>query len=365
MKRESYSRLATDAGSFQERVLNSPKDPDFGRFMTVLQGQQPDRAVLYEFFIHPPVASALIGRPFPDIMNGEAEYQLALIEAYYQGGYDYAPLIPQSFQFRLPHREQAHAESISLNDGALLVTQEDFDRYAWPNAREYDLPLLNRFADALPAGMKFVACTPGGVLENSMRMLGFENFCLMAMDENPMVQATVDRIGQALLLLYEFCLQSDSVGAIMVNDDWGYKTGPMLSPDLLRRFIMPWHRRFVEAANTHGCPAMLHSCGNLDILMDDIIDRLGFAAKHSFEDAILPVEQAWERWGSRIAILGGIDLDFVCRETPEAVYKRCRDMVTRTHCKGYALGTGNQIARYAPCAQSFAMLAAAIDTWDT
>ena len=58
-----------------------------------------------------------------------------------------------------------------------------------------------------------------------------------------------------------------------------------------------------------------------------------------------------------------MDLDFVCRETPDAVYGRCRNMIERTCCKGYALGTGNQIARYVPVEQAFAMLAAAIDTW--
>ncbi len=35
----------------------------------------------------------------------------------------------------------------------------------------------------------------------------------------------------------------------------------------------------------------------------------------------MPVEEAYDRYHSRIAILGGIDLDFVCRSTPEQIYQ--------------------------------------------
>jgi uroporphyrinogen decarboxylase len=354
----------TCGSSYQTRVLEARKDPDFERFKTMLQRKTPDRAVLYEFYIHPPTADVLLGRPFPDYAERSTSYQLGIAEAYLHGGYDYAPLIPPTFGFRLPHREQARGSTVSMNDGAMIGTMEDLSRLTWPNGRDCNPAVLAEVGDALPGGMKYVACAPSGVLENSMRMLGFENFCMLAADGDPLVQAVVDHVGQSILSFYEFCLQSEAVGAIMVNDDWGYRSGPMLSPDMLRSLIMPWHHRFVMAANARGCPALLHSCGNLEVVMDDIIDCLGYAAKHSYEDAILPVEKAWERWGSRIAILGGIDLDFVCRESPEAVYRRCREMVETTQCKGYALGTGNQIARYAPVEQSFAMLAAAIDTWE-
>jgi uroporphyrinogen decarboxylase len=72
--------------------------------------------------------------------------------------------------------------------------------------------------------------------------------------------------------------------------------------------------------------------------MDDIIDKMKYDAKHSFEDTIEPVEDAYERWGNRIAILGGIDLDFLCRSTPDEIRHRCTKMLARAAKKGgYAL----------------------------
>ena len=195
------SIVVTGKCTFEERVLNAPKAPDFQRFTTMLRREEPDRAVLYEFFIHPPVADCLIGRPFPDVGADSIALQLALIEAYHHAGYDYAPLIPQTFAFRLPHREQARASSVSMNDGAMICDVQDLGRYTWPNGRDASAACLRDLAHALPGGMKFISCTPGGVLENTIRMLGFENFCILAMDEDPLAQAVIDKVGRALSLI--------------------------------------------------------------------------------------------------------------------------------------------------------------------
>ena len=53
--------------------------------------------------------------------------------------------------------------------------------------------------------------------------------------------------------------------------------------------------------------------------MDDVI-ALGIHAKHSNEDGIAPYEQWIERYGDRIGLLGGIDLDILCVKTPDEVY---------------------------------------------
>ncbi len=70
--------------------------------------------------------------------------------------------------------------------------------------------------------------------------------------------------------------------------------------------------------------------------MDDVIDNMKYDGKHSYEDTIQPVEDAYDQYHDRIAILGGIDVDFMCRSTPEAIYERARRMLE--HDKAYALG---------------------------
>jgi uroporphyrinogen decarboxylase len=86
-----------------------------------------------------------------------------------------------------------------------------------------------------------------------------------------------------------------------------------------------------------------------------------YDGKHSYEDKILPVEQAYERLNPEIAVIGGLDLDFICRKTPREIYSRACGMLEKTSRRGgYALGSGNSIPDYTPYENYLAMLAAAI-----
>jgi uroporphyrinogen decarboxylase len=211
--------------------------------------------------------------------------------------------------------------------------------------------------------MKLIICSPGGVLENAIRLAGFENLCFMLMDSPELAQNLFDAIGSRLIRHYEIAVQYDAVGAIFGNDDWGFKGQTMLSVEQIRKYVMPWHKKIVQTAHDAGKPAIMHSCGCLEKVMDDIIDFIGYDGKHSYEDTIMPVEEAWGRYSHRIAIMGGLDLNFIVQSTPQQIYRRAKEMLKRTSgCKAYSLGTGNSVPEYVPNDNYFAMIKAAYDT---
>jgi uroporphyrinogen decarboxylase len=91
--------------------------------------------------------------------------------------------------------------------------------------------------------------------------------------------------------------------------------------------------------------------------MPDLIDDVRIDGKHSFEDVIEDVVTAKHRYGDRIALLGGIDVDFLCRADEAAIRHRVRN--TLRACQpggGYCLGTGNSVANYIPLDHYLAML---------
>lgn len=92
-------------------------------------------------------------------------------------------------------------------------------------------------------------------------------------------------------------------------------------------------------------------------MLDDIIDYCKIDAKHSFEDQILPVTEAKVKYGDRISLLGGIDVDFLCRANEDEVRTRTRQTLEKCMANGgYALGTGNSVANYIPVNNFLAML---------
>ena len=118
--------------------------------------------------------------------------------------------------------------------------------------------------------------------------------------------------------------------------------------ELLRKFV---------TAHRAGKPFLLHSCGNIEAIMPTLIEQAGIDAKHSFQDAVEPVEKFMDRWGQRVAALGGIDVHLLATGNEEAVVKRTRAVLEHTTGRGtYACGSGNSVTNYIPPGNYLAMV---------
>jgi uroporphyrinogen decarboxylase len=211
-------------------------------------------------------------------------------------------------------------------------------------------------AAALPDGMKIIA-RKSGVLENVTWIMGYERLALALHDDPPLCRAMFDRVGGLLLNVFETMAEMEAVGALWLGDDMGFKTQTMISPDDLRRYVFPWQKRIAEAAHARGKPFLLHACGNIEAVMPDLIEDVGIDARHSFEDVILPVAEAKRRYGDRIAILGGVDVDLLARGSVDEVRAATRRILEA--CMpggGYGLGSGNSVANYVKVENFLAML---------
>jgi len=335
-------------------------EPDFENVLKVLRGERPERPTLGELFMNGPLYRRVIGSEKTAELASRTDMPMSILERVYGYralGYDYATVSASDFAF--PRGEAGQKHTRSLNDGALVTDRESFEQLQWTEPGACPSDRLEKLADDLPAGMKLVVIGPSGVLENVIRLTGYEQLCLMVFDDPELVQEIFDAVGERLVRYYRDAVQYETVGAIWANDDWGFKTQTMLSPEDMRRFVIPWHARIAETAHAAGKPVIMHSCGCLDAVMDDIVNVIGHDGKHSYEDAIKPVEEAYEALFGRIAVIGGIDVDFVCRSSPEEVFARSRAMIERTADRGgYMLGTGNSVPEYVPDENYFAMLAA-------
>jgi uroporphyrinogen decarboxylase len=333
-------------------------DPNFENVLAALQLRTPDRPTLFEFYLNERIYNRVV--PGSDPMDDEAKYR-RIMKAFHRLGYDYITVLIPGFQFTNPELREKKA-SISLDEGGVINDRKTLDAFEWPNPDYADYNLLDRLSHDLPDGMKFIPYSPDGILENVIRLMGFSELCYKLSDDPGLVEDVFERVGSLLVKYYTSVVKFDCVGACLANDDWGFKTSTLLSPADLRRLVFPWYRKIVDIAHAAGKPVILHSCGYFEEIMDDITDDMEFDGRHSFEDMILPVEDAYERYHHRIAILGGIDVDFVCHSSPGEIYKRSRAMLDRASSRGgFALGTGNSVPEYIPDENYFALIRAALD----
>lgn len=301
------------------------KMPDFENMIKVLRKEKPSRPTLFELFMNNPLYERLAGRPCPCGGTG-ADYLRFTVEAFAAAGYDYATTHGCDYQIGEPRTPQQKS-SISLNEGVHITDRESYEHYHWNDPNNYDYSRLQAASRFLPDGMKLMVMGPGGVLENVISIVGFDNLCMMLYDDPDLVQEIFNQVGSRLLGYYENCVGYDSVGFLCSNDDWGFNTQTFLSPADMKKYVFPWHKKIVDLAHHYSKPCILHSCGYFFDMMDYVIDELHYDAKHSYEDNILSVEESYEKWNPRIAVLGGIDVDFIIHSTPEDIKKRCRSMI--------------------------------------
>lgn len=277
-------------------------------------------------------------------------------------GYDYVCCSLEGVQIKSERTAVEDSAGIPRAGGRGFVDQhrgfvtswEEYDRFAWPDAARATARSLEWYEKNLPDDM----CIIGrGDVTHLPSLMGYETLCYALHEQRDLVSAISRRVAgiyeESIRRLVEF----GRAKIVWVADDLGFRSGTLISPDDLREFVLPWHRRAARIAHAAGRPYLIHSCGNLRAIMSDLINDVGIDAKHSFEDAIEPVSEAKKAYGDRIALLGGIDMDLLCRAEERQLRRRVRD--TLEACMqggGYCLGSGNSVANYVPLNNYLAML---------
>ncbi len=238
-----------------------------------------------------------------------------------------------------------------------ITSWEEFERYPWPNLQAISTTRLEWFETNLPDNMCIIGSSLGHYAEFLTWLMGYTTFCTALYEQRDLIQAIFDKIHEMFEAFLRLLTECPRVKAIWASDDMGFRGGLLMSPADMREFVLKGHKRLAELAHAAGLPYILHSCGNLSLIMDDLLNDVKIDAKHSFEDTIELVTEAKKTYGKRIALLGGIDVDFLCRADEDAIRKRVRD--TLDICMpggGYCLGTGNSVANYIPVENYLTML---------
>jgi uroporphyrinogen decarboxylase len=240
-----------------------------------------------------------------------------------------------------------------------IMSWEDFERFAWPDPSAPGLTDdLEWYQENLPEDMCIVGSGGlGHFAEELTWLMGYETLCYALFDKRDLVGAIADRLREIYRVTMGRILEFDRVTMTWGSDDMGFRTALLISPDDTRQFVLAGHKELATMSHAAGRPYLLHSCGNLSEIIDDLVDDVKIDAKHSFEDTIEDVRQIKRTYGQRIALLGGIDVDFLCRSDETSIRQRVRE--TLDACMdggGYCLGTGNSVTNYIPLENYLAML---------
>lgn len=339
-------------------------EPDYKNILDAANNKRPTRLPVYEHFINVEFMEKLKGSKFAELESGDGA-DLKEFFANYCGFYREMTYDTVSFEACVTH--------ILPNAGALLgegagpiQKRADFESYPWDELAGMYWEMADRkfkaLSGAMPAGMKGIGGVGNGIFEVSEDLVGFEHLCYMQVDDSQLFADLYVRIGDLFVELWGKFLNKygDLYAVCRMGDDLGFKTGTLLSPRAVIDNVVPQYKRVIDLVKKANKPFLLHSCGNIFAVMEEII-AAGISAKHSNEDIISPYDKWIELYGDRIGLFGGFDVDLICQKPVDEFFDYVVEHGTkyRQAANGYALGSGNSIPEYVPVEGYLAMIRAA------
>jgi uroporphyrinogen decarboxylase len=143
---------------------------------------------------------------------------------------------------------------------------------------------------------------------------GFENLCVMMLDEPAFVLEMAEFWAEYALELLKRTLEFAVPRHVRINEDMAYKAHSMISPEMTRKFILPAYRKWVTALKRGGVPV-------IEVDSDGYIGELIPLWIGEGIDCCSPVEVAAyndiveyrREFGTDMAFLQGIDKRVIAR----------------------------------------------------
>lgn len=341
-------------------MFNNEVQPDFEGFRKCILGEEtPKRIFFLEFLINLPIVENIINRYELDkgIQKYGPFYELKkLISLNHFLGYDLIRIdscrLPFTFK-NLQSKDKGQLTSDPHNKGP-IQNWDDFEKYPWPDVNKVDFRELEWLEKNLQPNMKcFIEFSVGYY----KYLIGYETMNYMIYDQPDLFKAIIEKLKHIYNSYAKIVCEFSCVGVVWDADDMGFKTQTFFPPEIIREYIIPLHSKLGSIAHKAKKLFFLHSCGQLEQIMPDLINTVKIDGKHSFEDTILPITEAKLKYGSDIALIGGIDVDVLCRSSEIELRKYVRKTLECCQNGGrYALGSGNSIADYVPIDNYMIML---------
>ncbi len=154
---------------------------------------------------------------------------------------------------------------------------------------------------------RFVYMQTPGIFEALNGLFGIEQhllYLLMYPDELAEVYRRQAEWNRAFAMN---CLDI-GIDMIHVSDDWGAQTGLLFSTDIWWSLIFPNHKITADAVRARGGFLSLHSDGNVNAVIDGIVE-LGYQVVHPWqESAGMSLAEQKAKYSDRFVVMGGLDI---------------------------------------------------------
>jgi len=159
---------------------------------------------------------------------------------------------------------------------------------------------------------------PGG-FDEPRELMGEEELCVAYYEQPELIHDILDTIGNCAQQVLDRVSAAVPVDVLVVHEDMAGKSGPLVGPDQVREFMLPYYRRIWDMLRERGTRLFdQDSDGDMNPVIDVFLEA-GINSMHPMEPAAnMDIVKVREKYGNRLAFYGGID-KHVIRKGHEAI----------------------------------------------
>lgn len=114
------------------------------------------------------------------------------------------------------------------------------------------------------------------------------------------------------------------VEIVYMGDDLGTQSGLLLSPEIIREFLLPEYERLFTFYKKHGVLVNFHSCGHIEPLLETFI-ALGVDILNPVQATANDLRRVISITEGRMALMGGISTELLLNGPTEAIRAAVKD----------------------------------------
>jgi len=214
--------------------------------------------------------------------------------------------------------------------------------YRWPDPDDERIcGIIYKQAEAFRGGDVFIS---GGhrdtLFEKAYMLVGMENLFEYFFSEPEYVLEIFHRITDFNIGIQKHYL-ANGIEAANLGDDLGCQTGPIISPDYVKEFMVPEYKRLMSTYTEKGVIINFHSCGKIEKFLDIFMD-LGINVLNPLQATANNLDLVREKTLGRMALQGGVSSALVMDGPPEKIREAVRDAIQKLGKQGGYFCTPDQ-----------------------
>jgi uroporphyrinogen decarboxylase len=193
-----------------------------------------------------------------------------------------------------------------FSDCESVAQVEDF---AWPSVDYLDFdPILDILRNTGPYYRASGFWSPFFHIVGDF--FGMENYFIKMYTHPEVVHSVTSHVVDFFLEANKLFFEKAGyeIDGFFFGNDFGTQLDILVGPDQFKEFIFPYFSKLTNLGHQHGYQVMLHSCGSIHRVIENLIE-LGVDALHPLQAMAvnMDAERLAGDFGGRIAFMGGID----------------------------------------------------------